>query len=253
MRTHLRARPGSLLAVSLFAATLAAVAITAEEPASQKQQKAALSQMQVLIGEWRGVGQPKRGSARDSWIEAAGWQWSFDEGQPALVFDAPKGRFYRQGRLTALDEEGHFQLDATRADDDQVDLFRGSLDEDHQLTLLAATEDIDPVARITMRTVADGDRLLILLERQRTPSGPYSRIAEVGYTREGSGFGQGNTQRECIVTGGLGSTAVTYMGETYYVCCGGCRELFEEDPEGVLEDYRQRLAERKAKEEAERE
>lgn len=253
MRPSLRAKLQTLLAASFLAAAVSVIASMAEEPASQKQQQAALSQLQVLVGEWRGVGQPRRGSARDSWTESSQWQWSFDEGKPALVFAAPQGRFYRQGRLIALDEEGQFQLDATRAEDDQVEQFRGSFDEDNQLTLLATGDDPEPVARINMRTVADGDRLLILLERQRTPLGPYSRIAEVGYTRKGSGFGQGNTQRECIVTGGLGSMAVTYQGQTYYVCCGGCRELFDEDPEGVLKDYHQRLAERKAKEEAERE
>jgi YHS domain-containing protein len=50
------------------------------------------------------------------------------------------------------------------------------------------------------------------------------------------------------VTGGKGTIPVTYQGETYYVCCTGCRDLFNDDPETVLAEYRERLDEkRKAK------
>lgn len=223
------------------------IAIAAEPP-SKIRQREALSELQVLVGQWRGVGQPRRGSTRDSWIESSEWQWAFEGESAALTFESEKGRFYRRGSISALDEPKLFQLEMTRADD-QVDLFRGSLDDDSTLVLLAVGEHTDSVARISIRTVASGDRLLMLLERGTKAVGRFTRIAEIGYTRKGSGFGQGNSQRECIVTGGLGTAAVTHNGKTYYVCCGGCRELFEDDPEGVLEDYRQRLAEKKQKDE----
>ena len=35
----------------------------------------------------------------------------------------------------------------------------------------------------------------------------------------------------CPVTGGLGTMAVSHAGKTYYVCCTGCREAFDKDPE----------------------
>lgn len=229
----------------IVAATCAVWTSPADDLPLKAQQREALADLQVLVGQWRGVGQPRRGSTRDSWIESSQWQWTFKGEQSALEFEAEKGRFYIRGRLSALDEAGQFQLEMTRTDNGQVDLFRGSLDDDGTLVLLAANDEIEPVARISLRTVASGDRLLILLERRTNSAGTFSRIAEIGYTRKGSGFGQGNSQRECIVTGGLGSMAVTYKGKTYYVCCGGCRELFEDDPEGVLEDYQKRLAEKK--------
>ncbi len=31
---------------------------------------------------------------------------------------------------------------------------------------------------------------------------------------------------------------MSHNGKTYYVCCGGCRDLFNEDPETVLAEYR---------------
>jgi YHS domain-containing protein len=35
---------------------------------------------------------------------------------------------------------------------------------------------------------------------------------------------------------------VEHDGKTYYVCCSGCRDLFNDDPEGVLAEYRERKA-----------
>ncbi len=234
-----------IVATMTLGPTLAVPQTIADDPSPRLRKQEALSRLQELVGTWRGVGQPRRGSSRDSWIETAHWQWSFDDGTPALEFESKKGRFYRHGRITVLDQDRMFQFEATRADGDHVDRFHGVLDEDDQLTLAAMNDRAGSVARITIRTVADGDRLLMLLERRTKPPGRYSRIAEIGYTRKGSGFGQGSTQRECIVTGGLGSIAVTHKGHTYYVCCGGCRDLFEDDPEGVLADYRMRLVEKK--------
>jgi len=31
-----------------------------------------------------------------------------------------------------------------------------------------------------------------------------------------------------------------YKGVTYYVCCGGCRDAFNENPEKILKDYQAR-------------
>jgi YHS domain-containing protein len=38
---------------------------------------------------------------------------------------------------------------------------------------------------------------------------------------------------------------VQYKGKTYYVCCTGCRDAFLDDPEGILEEYAERVAKRK--------
>jgi YHS domain-containing protein len=108
---------------------------------------------------------------------------------------------------------------------------------------MAAEAAADRPARITMRMVAGGDRLLVLYEARA--GGDYARLAEVGATRKGISFAQGTGYPECIVTGGHGSIAVEYNGKTYYVCCTGCRDLFKEDPEGVLAEYRARKAKSK--------
>jgi hypothetical protein len=92
---------------------------------------------------------------------------------------------------------------------------------------------------------------MVVLYEKRLSDDAYARLAEVGSTRKGSAFAQNAaTGPECIVTGGLGEIAVEHGGKTYYVCCTGCRDLFLEDPEGVLAEYRQRkAAEREGKKE----
>ncbi len=49
----------------------------------------------------------------------------------------------------------------------------------------------------------------------------------------------------CVVTGGLGKIAVTYKGQTYYVCCSGCKDAFEENPEKILKEFEARKAKKK--------
>ena len=34
--------------------------------------------------------------------------------------------------------------------------------------------------------------------------------------------------------------AVSYKGQTYYVCCSGCRDAFHEDPERYIKEYNAR-------------
>ena len=97
-------------------------------------------------------------------------------------------------------------------------------------------------ARIALRFVAGGDRLLVLYERKGSVGDQLVRLAEVGYTRKGSDFGKGSTGPECIVTGGLGTIEVSYDGQTYYVCCTGCRDYFNDNPVEAIADYKARKA-----------
>jgi hypothetical protein len=219
--------------------------------------KQALARLQVYIGGWRGVGQVRRGSNQGAWTEKADWAWKFDGDHAALVFDSPQGKYYRSGRLHGGEKPGSFELIAKRPDGKTEDRFVGGIDGKEQLVLVAAREKSSEAAkdaeappdRISLRTVADGDRLLILYERQIAGGDRFTRLAEVGYTRQGSSFAKGSSQPECVVTGGLGTIEVAYKGKTYLVCCTGCRDLFNDDPEGVLADYRERKAQEKAEQE----
>ena len=85
-------------------------------------------------------------------------------------------------------------------------------------------------------------------ESRKQKQQSFFRVAEVGYTREGTRLAQaGAGGPECVVTGGLGTMQVSYKGKTYYVCCSGCKQAFDDDPEGILADFAARKAEEAAK------
>jgi hypothetical protein len=221
------------------ALVFAAALLANDEPTDKQQtlQKERLAKLQPLVGLWKGVGQPQRGSTKDSWIEEADWAWSFDKDGPSLVAKLPKAKYFRQLRLTADSEGGAFALTASPTAGGERVRYAGQLDDQEQLVLTIDQPRDDLPRRLSFRFVAGGDRLLILMEKKSPTSDELMRMAEVGYTRQGSGFGKNVTQRECVVTGGLGTIEVTHGGKTYYVCCTGCRDYFNENAEKVLAEF----------------
>ncbi len=218
----------------------------------------ALGAWQVLVGEWRGVGQPKRGSNRDAWREESAWSWHYVDGRAELVGDITDGRFFQRLQLQPGEKPGQFVLLVTpRASAGEADSKSAS--EPIRFTgatvdgaLVATANGAEGPARVTIRTVAGGDRLIVLYEKA-PGGGSFVRQGEVASTRKGSAFATAAAAgRECVVTGGLGTIAVEHEGRTYYVCCGGCRDLFNDDPAGVLADYRQRKAAERAEKEKQR-
>lgn len=212
-------------------------ALLVAEDSAPDAQKQRLSKLQLLVGQWRGVGQPQRSSNKDSWTEEADWAWSFAGDGPALSAKSPKGKYFTQLRLSASTTDGQYQLTATPSAGGKPLTYTGRLDNQDQLVLLPQQPRDGLPQRLSFRFTANGDRLLLLMEKQAAASGQFTRLAEVGYTRQGSGFGKSLAQRECVVTGGLGTIEVTHNGQTYHVCCTGCRDYFNENPEKVLAEY----------------
>ena len=228
----------------LVAAALLGRAVWADEkPAIDPAAKAQLERVQQLVGQWRGVGQPRRGSVADSWVEQADWAWTF-EPNLALVSKNADGKYFSAFKLVPAKKAGAYNVVATPAAGGNDMRYSGTLDDSGKLLAIAEEPREGLPDRISFRFVADGDRLLVLLER-KTTGDQFARLAEIGYTRQGSGFGQGKTGPECVVTGGLGTIAVMHKGEKYFVCCTGCLEYFNDNPDEVIAEYQARNAEKK--------
>lgn len=211
----------------------------------------ALKPVHVYIGKWRGAGYPKQGSGEGAWGEQADWAYDFDEGRGALVMYLTDGKFFKQASLTPGDSEGVFVLKGQTPDGKSpgaTETFTGTVNKDGELVLSnpKAKDGSDRPAKITIRIVAHGDRMVILYERFDKTGERLIRMGEVGYTRKGSGFGAGGSSlSECVVTGGNASSSYTYNGKAYPVCCSGCRDMMAQDPEGVLRDYKIRKEQEK--------
>jgi YHS domain-containing protein len=225
-----------LIASVLFgsAASFAEDIQPAQDPSKQ-----ALASLQSFIGQWRGVGQPQRGSTRGAWVEEAVWEWQFSKEGPSVRLTSPKSKMLIEWEIRPAKESDRFQLVAKKTDSDETESYEGGFDADGKLVFVNKTPHDGFPARISVRLVAENKRMVVLYERKFT-SDRYFRMAELGLTRKGSGFGKGTSFVECVVTGGQGTIAVTYEGKTYYVCCGGCRDHFNDDPATVLAEYRER-------------
>jgi YHS domain-containing protein len=115
------------------------------------------------------------------------------------------------------------------------------------LTLVSEPDVDEMISRITLRQLND-KRMLVLYEKRRADQSFYARVGEVGYTREGTRLASSDSSGpECVVTGGEGTIKVMHEGKTYYVCCTGCRDAFNDDPVGILADYRAKLEKKRTK------
>ena len=59
----------------------------------------------------------------------------------------------------------------------------------------------------------------------------------MGLTKEGESFAAGGSAADlpkCIVTGGAAAMSITYQGKSYPLCCSGCKDEFNDNPEKYI-------------------
>ena len=232
---------------------LGLVAGTAAMWAGDKDQmeadKKALAPVLAYVGGWRGSGLPKDGS-KDGWAEDSDWQFDLKGGHAALVFTSDKGHFYKSGRIEPGDKPGEFKFSGVLPDGKKEDMV-GTIVENKEerskdLVFNNSAPGTGRPARLVFTVVAKGNRLLMNFQKKMSGE-RYTAIAEVGYTRKGSNFGKLGDAHECIITGGAGKMEVSYKGQTYWVCCGGCKDAFYENPEKEIAAWKKRKEEEKLK------
>ncbi|CAK8992350.1 Uncharacterized protein At5g50100 [Durusdinium trenchii] len=211
---------------------MVAICVGEESPAtSGRPEVTALQKLNSVIGGWRGIGQPRRGSSRGAWKETADFVWDFSGSAPAIEYQIEDGKLTDSARLT-FDVSSATYILTQQLPDGAKRIYRGNW-EDDRLVLTAPDEQEDRTYRVTL-TLLNEKRTLVLYEVARGTSNVFTRLAEVGYTREGTRLARpGGGQPECIVTGGAGTMQVSYMGETYYA--------FDDDPAGVIAEAKARL------------
>ena len=206
--------------------------------AARRADQEALGRFAPLVGQWKGTGQVKRGSSQGAWTETGDWAWKLTNDSARLEWTAPKGKFLRSAILAPTDKPGIIALNATLADGSER-AFRsepGDGGETSKPVAFRAVEAGDGVRRVVISTPNEA-RFLLTSEALPTPKGPPVRLGELGSTRVGATFAAtGAAGPVCIVTGGRGTMQVSHNGKSYWVCCSGCRDLFNDDPTAVLAD-----------------
>ena len=192
----------------------------------------ALSEFNSLVGGWRGVGQPNRSSNKGSWIESAEWVWEIKKDHVGLRYAVKDGKQLASGLLTWDPKTKNFVLEATLPDKSQR-TYTGTL-SGTKLTLQTPADADGSMHQIVI-TLKDEKRTLVLFQSRPKDQQQFTRVAEVGYTRDGTRLAEeGGGGPECIVTGGKGSMSTVYKGKTYYFCCTGCRDAFLDDPDAII-------------------
>lgn len=199
----------------------------------------ALQKLNGVIGEWRGTAQPQRGSSRGAWSQTSQFVWDFTSPLPAIRYIVKDGKLTKEGRITWNAAASRYELKLQPAEGAEQ-LYSGDWTE-NRLVLETAADDKGVRSRVSV-TPLNEKRVLVLHETSLAGGQSFRRVAEVGYTREGTRLAlSGSSGPECIVTGGAGTMAVSHQGQTYYVCCTGCKQAFDEDPKGIIAAYQARL------------
>jgi len=217
----------------------------------RRQLLSAMMPLQVLLGAWHGTTQREIGQFKAT--DKPSWVWDFqtDRNQPALVMTSTESPYIRSARLTYLTQQDLFQLQAVDVDgqtrilegtfSEPVQEFQGDDQKMHvkyklQLTQVSPTESRDQWQIVLNQQ--ENNRYLQEMARKRGSN--YLRFDTVATQREGTSFAKsdaGYGEKECIISGGLGTIQLSYKGKSYWVCCTGCKAAFEEDPASWIAEY----------------
>ena len=203
--------------------------------------RAALKPFQILLGRWNGL------STRQV-IDHPDWayDWVSDPMHPGLRVKSEKGDYIREGRLSYLPESDQFAFKAIDADGvgrtfvgTFTEPVRDVAGDEKKLQRTYKLQLTEPEAsaageqwRITFNQ-QENNRYILEFERKRG-SGQFGRVDTIGTQREGTSFALSDTDygdKTCIISQGLGTISVSYKGQSYWVCCSGCKAAFEDEPE----------------------
>lgn len=218
----------------------------------------AMDELNVLIGDWRAT--PQRADPGDM-LEEPNWVWDFetDPDHPALLMSTNDSPYFHSIRLSYDVEAREFTM-TVECSDDQVRELRGVFEEaptefqgdDRRIhiTYKLTLNEVEPADERDQWQIAlnqqDNNRYLVELSRFRSSNERYDRFDTINNQRQGTSFAQADDdygERECIISGGLGTMQVSYEGKSYWVCCTGCQAAFNDDPEKWIARYEEKQRE----------
>jgi len=227
-----RAMIGSVLMCGLLAVTVSA-ADKKEDP------REAFKDLQEFIGAWKGNGGPLKAQPKPAelWSETLNWGWKFKGDDAWLVLEFTNGRYFKNGELRYTSKTKKYEFTATDAKGEKQ-VYQGTF-KNNYLTLEYVDPKTKETQRIVMNTALDGGRFVYRFERQAQDSDIIRKEYQVSANKEGVGTG-GTTKvkNECVVSGGQGTTQVSYKGESFWVCCSGCRDEFNANPEKYIKEFK---------------
>ena len=154
-----------------------------------------------------------------------------------MNIDFKDSKFFKSGEVRFLDPIWPLPDDVGRQGRPRSCVFEEGELKKNKLTLQRTDPDKKDVHQVVLNTASEGLRFIWNLSVKPANRTAFTKEYQIALTKEGESFGSSKKQPECVVTGGLGTSTVTYKGVTYYVCCSGCRDAFNENPEKIIKEY----------------
>lgn len=193
----------------------------------------AFAPFEYIIGSWNGQGIPTANRLRGV-PEKHTWAWKFVKGKPVGMTVSFEGNKTVTKAVLSYDTKTkRYVLEGTDAAGKPV-TFAGTLDEKGKRLTLNRVAGTPEKERLELFPNSDQIRYTIN-HWQQEPGAPQPKlVTEIKMGKEGETFAAGGAAAEgpkCILTGGAATMSVTYQGKTYPVCCTGCRDEFNDNPE----------------------
>jgi len=197
--------------------------------------RSALQALNDFIGDWKGSGAPETPQSRETWQEAVSWAWRFQGDKAWLTMKVQDGKHLKSGELRYLPDKKRYQFTAIDANNKKR-VYEGEVKNDYLIL-----EYIDPSSketqRLTMNSAGDGVRFVYRHAHRPAGRTVFTKDYQVAFNKEGESLAATEKKVECPVSGGLGKIPVSFKGVTYYVCCSGCRDAFNENPEKYVKEF----------------
>ena len=187
-----------------------------------------------MIGGWKGTAAPAANKVK-GWQESHGWAWKFEKGKPVgLTLTLEGDKALAKGQISHDDAARRYKLDGTDPQGKPV-AFLGSFSPDGKtLTFDRVGATPEGKERLVIRPNSNKIRYILQFDRQEPGAPQYKNVITVGLTKEGEAFAAGAGGADlpkCILTGGAAGMTVSFQGKSYPVCCTGCRDEFNDNPE----------------------
>ena len=98
--------------------------------------------------------------------------------------------------------------------------------------------DSGEAQKLVMNLAGDGVRFIYRHDHKAKGRTLFVNDYQVAATKIGESLGATEKKNECVVSGGLGTITVSFKGETFYVCCSGCRDEFNSNPEKYVKEFK---------------
>lgn len=199
-----------------------------------EQLKKGLQVLNDFVGSWTGDGKTE-GLKKQIWQESVEWGWKFKKDDVSMVLKFKDSKHFKSGDLRYNLAKKNYELTLVDLKDQKL-VFEGDMDKD-SLVLEYTDPKTKDVQRLRINVAGDGVFLNLASAKKASGKTLYSPEFKVSYKMDGASLGAREKKQECVVSGGLGTSAVTYKGQTYYVCCSGCRDAFNENPEFYIKQF----------------